>query len=312
MQKAVISVHDLKTDFYKRYTHDGGMADTVFCPYSAVLFGGTGDPGVLPALCLRLSFGASAAFRRRNDDRLVFSLTDSDIRAEINKINIEKLRSPKWAKDMAASIARLPLKLGGIEMLIRSDVSEPELAPKKLCAVQAAANAFCAGFSPAVILRAAGESAHYLPSLLDKNQRAAIVNTATLDYLPINFSLPAQKIIIIRVLSKRSAPQFTNAYRERELERLNSAAEILKNGSADALAPIMRAASRDMLSVHKKTSAKLLFSLCTDFTDAVRIMPDYRGAAVFMPDAKIDEFTRLVSDRYEKKAGVRPAFYISD
>ena len=308
----MINVQDLKTDFYKRYTHDGGIADTVFCPYSAVLFGGTGEPGTLPALCVRLSFGAGAAFRKRQDDRIVLSLTDSDIRAEINKINIEKLRSPAWARDMAASMARLPLKLGGVEMLIHSDVSEPELAPKKLCAVQAASKAFCAGFSPAVILRAAQESAHYLPSLLGENQRAAIVNTATLDYIPIDFSLPNHKIIIVRVPSRRSTPKFTNAYRERELERLNNAADILNGSGAAALAPIMREASRDMLSVHKKTAARLLFSLCTEFTDAVRIMPDYRGAVIFMPDDKIDGFIQGLNDRYEKKAGVRPAFYISD
>ncbi len=305
-------MQDLKTDFYKRYSHDGGTADTVFCPYSAALFGGIGEPGILPVLCVRLSFGAKAAFRQRDDDRIVMSLTDSDVRAEINKANIERLHSPVWAREIVNSLARLPAKLGGIELLIHSDVAAPELAPRKLCAVQAAAKSFGMGFSPAVILRAAQENAQYLPSLLAESQRAAIVNTATLGYIGVDFFLPSHKMVIARLPIRRRTMKFTNTFKEHELERINIASEILKNGNAYSLAPVMSDASLDMLQMHKKSTAEQLFLLCREFTDAVRIMPDYRGAITFIPNNKVDEFVRTVNDRFEKKAGIRPAFYISD
>ena len=99
---------DLKNDFYKIYTHEGGTADTVFCPCCVPLFGeamSCENSGLLPVLGLRLSFGARAAFRKRADGRIVLSHTGSDTRAQINKSNIEKLITPIWARDIVRSMS---------------------------------------------------------------------------------------------------------------------------------------------------------------------------------------------------------------
>ena len=304
-------LQDLISDFYKRYTHDGGIAGSVKCPASVVLFGAADANGSLPTISLALSFGAETAFRVRGDGRLVLSRTDSDAQQSVNKIDVEKFSGADWADEIFKAFAKLPVALGGAELLMHTDVGLPEFSPRKLCAVQAAAKAFSRDEMPSAILRAADYPPYYLTSLIE-NARAAAINTTTLEYLPYSFKLAGKKIVIARIQSKRNIPKSTVLYREHERTRINRAAGALSDGDIDLLGIIMREASFDMLSAHKSSSVGALFEYASEFTHAVRVMVDFAGIIAFVADPEVDKFVAIVGDRYEKKTGIRPAFYISD
>ncbi len=302
-------MEDIITDFYKRFLHDGGKADMVSCPASVCLFGSGSSS--CPEVGLKLSFGAEAAYRRRSDDRIVLSRTDSDTLQSVNIIDLYKFNGADWAREILSATEKLPIKPSGAEILLHTDVGAPELAPRLLCAIYAAATLFGNSVTTQAVLRAASYPAYYMASLL-KEERVSVANTSTLDYLAYKLPIKEKKIIVVKIESQRKRPKFSSAFSERENDRIKKAALCLNDGYTDSVGQLMCEASRDMLKIHPDSKAELLFNNILDFTGAVRILPDYSGAVAFVADDSVDEFVKLVGDKHEKKTGTRPAFYISN
>ena len=305
-------MQELTSDFYKRFNREGGMAKNIFCPYSAAMFGGAGIAGIIPTLGVRLDFGALAAYRKRDDGRVSITNADSDVCIRFNVENIERLTYPRWAKEVAESMMRLPGDLCGMDIMFDSDTGKKELSPTKLCAALAMSEAEGQKFSAKVLLHAAGAPAEFTASLLEQPYRAAIVNTATYDIIPYEFDVGANKIIIIKIPSRRTKADFDRAYQKRELDRINGAAAAVKNKDVQNFGQLMSAASEDMLRVHRRKKAEILYSACRRVCASVRIMHDYCSAAAIVPEKDVEAFLQTVNSGYEKKAGDNPTFYVSD
>ncbi|MEE0945036.1 MAG: hypothetical protein UIM24_06280 [Clostridia bacterium] len=302
-------MQDIITDFYKRFTHEDGIAEKYSCPASVCIFGS--GKNSCPEVGLRLSFGAEAAFRTRSDGRLVLSRSDSDTITSINKINFPVPNIADWAAEIINAIMRLSSKPEGIQMLLHTDVGIPELAPRVLCAVAAAAKLADTEMPLQSILRSAKYPAYYTAALLSKG-RVSVSNIQTLDYLAYNLDLKGKKIITTKINTRRKRPDFPEIYNEHEKERISKATACLEMGYTDQLGLLMQDASQDMLRRHPDKKAEQLLNIILDYSPSVRILPDYSGAVVFVNDNNVDSFIMLVGDKYEKKAGTRPAFYISD
>ena len=302
-------MQDIITDFYKRFSHEGGIAEQYSCPASVCIFGS--GKNSCPEVGLRLSFGAKAAFRPRNDGRIVLARSDSDTAASINKVNFPVPNIADWAAEIIDSIMRLPSKTEGIQMLLHTDVGIPELAPRVLCAVAAAATIADSDIPLQSVLRSAKYPAYYTASLLTKG-RISVSNIQTLDYLAYNLDLKGKKIIITKINTRRKRPDFPEIYNEHEKERVTKATACLECGYTDQLGLLMQDASQDMLKRHPDNKAEQLLDIILDYSPSVRILPDYSGAVAFVNNNDVDNFIMLVGDKYEKKAGTRPAFYISD
>lgn len=301
---------EIKDDFYKRFGRSGGIAESVSCPASVCLFGGT-EFGAVPEMGLKLSFGCEAAYRSRSDDRIVLSRTDSDTRQSVNRIDMDDFRGTKWAREIMSALKKIPLKSGGAEILLHADTGMPALSPRLLCAVYAGAKLLCEELTPQAVVRASGYPPFYLTSLIP-DSRIAIVNNTTLEYLCYPLKLPKRKIVVIKLLTRSRKIKTNQAYAERERNRINMASNYLVNGDVDGFGRIMYEAGRDMLGCVKSRNAEALLEFTADFSKTVRILPDLTGAVAVIPDDDVDEFVMIVGDRYEKKTGNRPAFYISD
>lgn len=299
-------MQDLKSDFYKRYSHTGGCCDEIFIPSSVTLLGTDNESSALPILSLALGFGAHAAYRKRSDDRLIWSDSNSDILHSKSKSEIDSEDS-----DIFKILTSLPVSISGFEMLLQSDTDDDYLSSEKLCAASAAADMSGYKYSPAVIVHAAQANARGIVSL-NESSRMAVINTATLDYIPLDACLEKYKIVIARINTRRRDVKTGNSFRERELERVNSAIEQINKGSFDGVFRLLLESSRDMLNSVRSHPAGLLFEICAELCFGVRLMNDMRGTIAFVPAEKVDEYTRLADNLYEKKAGTRPAFYISD
>lgn len=302
-------MQDIITDFYKRFTHEDGIAEKLVCPASVLIFGS--GKNSCPEVGLRLSFGAEAAFRSRRDGRIVLSRSDSDTLQSINTVNYPAPNIADWAAEIIDAIMKLPTRPKGVQMLLHTDVGLPELAPRVLCAVAAAARLANSDLPLQSILRSAKFPAYYTASLLE-NERITISNIQTLDFISYDLDLTGKKIIVIKIHTRRKRPEFHESYSEHEAERISKAANCLKDGYIDGLGQLMQDASRDMLKRHPDKKAEQLFDIILELTQSVRILPDYSGAVAFVNDNDVDNFIMLVGDKYEKKTGARPAFYISD
>lgn len=302
-------MQDIITDFYKRFTHDNKIAQKISCPASVCLFG-TGKNNC-PEVGLRLSFGAHAAFSARKDGRITLARSDSDTAQSINIVNYPVPNIADWAAEIINSIMRLPSRINGLEMLLHTDVGLPELAPGVLCATAVAAKLTNADIPIQSILRSAHFPAYYTASLLT-GERVSVSNIQTLDYLAYNLNLKGKKIIVAKINTNRKRPEASDSFNESEKKRISRAVECLDGGYTDQLGLLMNDASNDMLKRYPDKKAQDLFDIILDFSKSVRILPDYSGAVVFVNDDDVDNFIMLVGDKYEKKTGTRPAFYISD
>lgn len=302
-------MQSITDDFYKRFTHDGGIAQELFIPASVRIFGSGRNS--CPEVGLRLSFGATVAYRPRTDGRIVLSRTDSDTIQSVNIHNRQKYHCAAWAEEIFNAILSLPLQSSGIQMLLHTDVGLPEFAPRILCAVSAAAKPVNCNLSLQALLRSARFPAYYTASFFPE-RRVSIANIQTYDSLSYKLLIPGKKIIIIKTENHRKQHIFPDAFSSREAKRINNAAACLEDGFTDGFRQLMCQASRDMLRTHPNKKAEALFDIILDFSESVRILPDYSGAVVFIDDNAVDDFIRTAGDKYEKKAGIRPAFYISD
>ncbi|MBS7298596.1 MAG: hypothetical protein KIG65_05885 [Eubacteriales bacterium] len=302
-------MQDIISDFYKRFTHDGAIAEKVSCPASVCLF--SGGRNFCPEVGLRLSFGAEAAYSKRKDGRIVLARSDSDTLQSTNVADYPKGSYADWAEEIISSILQLPIKQEGVQMLLHTDVGLPELAPRTLCAVFAAAKISGKAISAQSVLRCANYSAYCLASLIPQH-RVCIVNSQTLDYAQYNLETGGRKIIVVKTNARRKNPNLSGRFSEREAERIGKAALCLADDYIKGLGELMCESSRDMLKTFSDNKMEQLFEIILEFSRSVRILPDYSGAVFFAENENVDNFIMLIGDKYEKKTGTRPAFYISD
>lgn len=302
-------MQSITDDFYKRFTHDGGIAQELFLPACVRIFGG--GKNFCPEVGLRLSFGAVAAYRPRTDGRLVLARTDSDTIQSTNLSNLRKYHCAAWAEEIIDAILRLPIQSSGVQMLLHTDVGLPEFSPRVLCAVSAVASLVNRNLSRQSLLRSAHSPTCYTAAF-SQEHNVSIANPQTLDSLSYKLPMSGKKIIVIKIQNRQRNIKLSDAFSARETKRVNSAAACLTDGFTVGFGQLMRQASRDMLNMHSNKNEEILFDILLDFSDSVRILPDYSGAVAFAADSDVDTLVRLVGDRYEKKAGTRPAFFISD
>ncbi len=291
---------DIKSDFYKRHGREGGVAEVCFCPTSVCLFAcETYQVG------LRLSFGATAAYRGRSDGRIILSRTDTNVKESVNRLYIDRFMGEPWAEEIINAVKKSALDKNGVEVLFHSDVGEPSLDNRLLCGVAVFSKLSEEQLLPQMLIKLTDKEPYKTASLTEG--RIAIVNNATLSYMTYNPDFNGRKIIVIKTGKHRRVPKLSSSYFEREYARINSLSR-----SVSALGELMTEASRDMLKEISAPELETLFNEVTGFADEVRIMPDLTGAVLVCEEKNVDELVMIVGSRYEKKTGLTPAFYISD
>lgn len=300
-------MQDIKTDFYKRFFNKTDTAYTRTTPATVCLFGGVS--GCLYEAGLCLSFGSHIAFRERTDGRIVLMRSDSDSAQSVNTAELEKFHGADWAQEIITSAKRLPFDFGGFEMLIHSDCGFPAFSPHLICSLSAICDMY-SKTKPLDIITAAKARPYYFPSLADA--KAGIVNTLTRETFVYNPTFSDTKIVAVITEKPQDKKLQSKTFAAREDKRTVQAAEILSKGVVDSLAPLMAQSSDDLLALIDSPKHETLYRLAKDYTKAVKLLPDRSGAVCFMKNALVDEFVKIVGDRYEKKTGIHPAFYISD
>lgn len=300
-------MQDIKTDFYKRFSNKTDTAYTRNTPAAVCLFGGV--KGCLYEAGLALSFGSHAAFRKRNDGRVVLSRSDSDSAQSVNIAELDRFHGADWAAEILTSARRLPTDFGGFEMLIHSDCGLPSFSPHLLCSLSAICDMYSTA-KPLDILSAAKARLYYLPSI--SGAKAGIVNALTRETFTYNPVFESEKIIAVITDKPKESNFLSRTFTAREDKRTIAAADCLAKGNTADLGTLMRESSDDLLALFNNAKLETLFRLANDYTKAVKLLPDQSGAVCFVKDSLVDEFVKIVGDRHEKKTGTFPAFYISD
>lgn len=300
-------MQDIKTDFYKRFYNKTDTAYTRTTPAAVCLFGGVS--GCLYEAGLCLSFGSHAAFRKRRDGRIVLMRSDSDSAQSVNTAELEKFHGADWAQEIITSAKRLPIDFGGFEMLIHSDCGLPAFSPHLLCSLGAVSDMY-GTTKPLDIIATAKARLYYFPSL--SGAKAGIVNTLTRETFVYNPTFSDTKIVAVITEKPQDNKLQSKTFVAREDKRTVQAAEILSKGTTDNLAPLMTESSDDLLVLMDSPKHETLYRLTKDYTKAVKLLPDRSGAVCFVKSELVDEFVKIIGDRYEKKTGTHPAFYISD
>lgn len=300
-------MQDIKTDFYKRFSSKTDTAYTRKTPAAVCLFGGV--KGCLYEAGLSLSFGSHAAFRKRADGRIILARSDSDSAQSVNTAELEKFHGAGWAEEILTAIKKLPISVGGFEMLIHSDCGLPAFSPHLMCVLGAICDMY-GKVTPFDIISAAKEKPCTLPSI--SGAKAGVINVVTHESFLYKFSLSGEKIVAVIADKPKETTALSKTFAEREDRRTALAARCFARSNSDGLATLMTESSEDLLTLRNSSKSETLFRLAKDYTNAVKLLPDQSGAVCFVKDSLVDEFVKIVGDRYEKKTGTRPAFYISD
>ncbi len=300
-------MQDIKTDFYKRFLNKTDTAYARTTPAAVCLFGGM--KGCLYEAGLTLSFGSHAAFRKRNDGRIVLSRSDSDSAQSVNIAELDRFHGADWAREILTAAKRLPIDFGGFEMLIHSDCGLPSFSPHLLCSLCAICDMYEKA-KPLDIISAAKAPPYCFPSLAAA--KAGIANTLTRETFTYNPIFDGEKSIAVITDKPRENKLLSRTFAAREDKRTIAAADCLAKGNIAGLATLMSESSEDLLVLWESSKHETLYRLSTDYTKAVKLLPDQSGAVCFVKDNLVDEFVKIIGDRHEKKTGSRPAFYISD
>lgn len=300
-------MQDIKNEFYKIFSNECDTAYSHKLSAAVRLFGGGNSSLYEVGLCL--SFGSHSAYRKRADGRIVLARSDSDTVQSINISNINKFHGENWAYEILSAAQKLPITFGGFEMLIRCDCGLPDFSPKVLSGLKGICDMY-GSVKPLEIINAASEKAYYLPSLTAA--KVGITNLLSGKISLYSPSFCGQKIIAVITDKPKNVALLSRAFSLREDKRTVAAAHYLSKGNVRALAPLMSESSNDLLALWSCSRAEMLYNFAKDYTDAVKLLANRSGAVCFVKSSLVDEFVKIVGDRYEKKTGTRPAFYISD
>lgn len=301
-------LQDVISEFYKSFPPDGNRPDSVFCPIPLMLFGTTDSKISAGCTVLSLSFGTHGAFRPRKDGRIVVAFADSDTVLSANVSTIEKTYTPKASDGILTAMGSLPGVLCGAEIFLSSEVGKKGFTAEKLCALLCEAQASELAVSPRSLLRSSGEMPEFLSSLVP--EKAIYINPSTLEYSPVDCSLNGFKLVVATVSDKKKA-RLPIAFCEREYKRSQAAAYALLYSDMQTLGELMKESGADRLAARRSPAEALLYEISSDIADTT-VLPDFSGTASLVPDAVLDDFIPVCAERYEKKTGTRPAFYISD
>lgn len=304
-----IEMLDTISDFHKRFGENGTPVDYVFCPAPLVLFGTGAKDVPVPETVLALSFGTGCAYRVRGDGRIVLASSETDTAPSINVCSIGSVCGKNGSDGIFSAMRALPCPLSGAELLICSDVSAPEFAPEKLCALLAEAKASGANLSAKTLLCAAHADARYIISLC--GAKALRLNPATLDYAEIKCSMPGKKIVIAKISAGVKIKQPPHDFSQRERVRGEAAMAALAYADTAALGKLMLDSGSDRLATRRAGRTGELFKIAARLAPST-VLADFSGIASLVDDGGLDDFILVCGDSYEKKTGTRPAFYISD
>ena len=297
---------DLKNDFIKRFEGDISSVSEVFVPACVTIFG---IPNYLtPFLSISLSFGAKAVYRKRCDSRIVLSTTDS---TTIDSANLFDKAFTGGNRNLFYKISSISQNNSGIEVLTHTDVGLPDFSNGELCTLLACAKAGSCTLSPFEFLTRIGYEPKALLSLFPQN-RAAFVNPSSHSYELFDFDLTAKRFVIAKIIPPHFTAKFSKEQIQAESLRVKSAALCILEKDYSELAALMATASKERFAHCRSDSLKLLYDVATLYSDSAIVLPDYSGIFAVLDDAIIDEAVLMIGDKYEKKTGARPAFYISD
>lgn len=178
-------------------------------------------------------------------------------------------------------------------------------------------------------------------TLMLKKNTAAIFERDSFSFSPLPLS--GTKMVIIKtdlkqlyidVKLKKAFSAFTRATEDSELTpetlsdsslsqkeqellrfnlRENQRVQTLKNSPLN-LFNVINQSGEEFLKVAASEDLRLLYSSATDLKLHLACRPLSSGAGLYIiiPDNKVDSFIEQFSGRYEKKAGAKPAFYVTD
>ena len=295
-------------EYYKRFEQNGIKPEEVFVPASVTVLGSYNTS--LPVVGMSLSFGSRCILRARNDSRIILKRTYSDETDILNTAIPLYLQNNGMTKDIINLTRRISPKISGAEILLSSDCALKEFSPEKICLVKALCN--LSGFPDAIrsIIKTTNSPAHRLVSLIPAT-RFAVVNQLTLDYIPYQADLDGYNIICIKFGSKKKVC-ITEAFMQREKQRINNFGKIAGNNSINDIGRLMYDSGIDYISNIRNDVLTDIFKTIENYTLYFRPFEDLSGITAFVQTNLCDEFIRVIGSVYQKKTGKKPAFYISD
>lgn len=302
------ALQDISSEFYKRFPPDGNRPDSVFCPLPLMLFGTSDNTVSAGCTVLSLSFGTHGVFRPRKDGRIIIAFADSDTVLSANASTIEQRYTVKASDGIFTVMGTLPCPLCGAEIFLSSDIDRKSSTAERLCTLLCEASVSGLSVSPRVLLRSSCGQPEFLSSLIP--EKAIYINPSTLEYSPVDCSLNGFKLVVATV-SKQKKTKSSAAFCKREYERSRAAANALICSDMQALGELMKESGADRLALRRAPAEALIYEIASDIADTT-VLPDFSGTASLVPDAVLDDFILVCGERYEKKTGTRPAFYISD
>ncbi len=324
-----IDIREIKENFTKFYGKDDTGIKCCKSGCGIVFYGAGLEKSSLPVGGLSLSVDTDVVVRVKDDKKFDIILSDMNTEYECETENLNEFTGDRFSKSLFKACAMLKGDISGAECLIEYSVND-EKFKRPVISLISALGILNKGKVPDIetvkflVENIEEEKYSFLPAELygRKNTLISRRNDGKWEYLPFNIS--GYKMLISYVdskgidIKKKLSQDNMKRYTVNECKRV----ELIKNeivnkkGITEEIGKLLSESAYELFDMLGKNAKVLseMYKISEETGLSVAAVPlySYCGVCAFVKDEDIDNYIRIFSKEYQKKAGAMPAFCICD